>query len=573
MSVIAQNQPQFLAQRESGRSPEGWSWPSVLLLVSLAASALVAPMLFLGIASGHDMQFHLASWMDIRGQWREGILFPRWAEWANWGFGEPRFIFYPPVSWILGGLLGTVIPWLAVPPVFVWLATVLAGMTAWRLARDWMPPAAAAAAGLLYAVNPYRVANAYYRSDYAELLATAIFPLLLCGALRVIRRGWTSVPLVAVSFAAIWLSNAPAGVIATYSICLVFSVGCLVARDAKPLGPASVGVASGFALAAFYILPAASEQKWVQIQEAVASVLQPSQNFLFARGADPDFELFNMKMSYLALGMIFLAAIASLFAARRRKEFPLLWSSGVALGCAAAFLMFPLSAFAWNWLPKLQYLQFPWRWCEPLGLVFALFAAIAFTGSRSSRRVWLILMAAVIVGASFLIAGDAWWDMEDAHCVIESIHSGNGYEGTDEYAPVGCDRSDLPQFGPRIARAVAQTGQLLPLGKDEVQIEKWTAERIEFQASAQAPETLVLRRLNYPAWRGSVDGRPLMLQGRNQTGEIFFTFEPGRHHVEILFARTWDRTAGGVISLLSAFGLAGFALRKRRKIGGGDSHG
>src|SRR5271170_7951922 len=121
----------ILSSVTTGLSPQPASHASadsprmVLLFVAVAATAVIAPMFFLGNASGHDFQFHLASWLDVAGQWRQGILFPRWAEWASWGYGEPRFVFYPPGSWLLGAALGSLLPWKMAPGAFIWLALVL----------------------------------------------------------------------------------------------------------------------------------------------------------------------------------------------------------------------------------------------------------------------------------------------------------------------------------------------------------------------------------------------------------------------------------------------------------------
>jgi hypothetical protein len=558
----------------------------VLLLLIAAATAVVSPMFFLGNASGHDFEFHLASWLDVAGQWHEGILYPRWAEWANWGLGEPRFVFYPPTSWMLGSALGTALPWRMTPGTFIWLALILAGVGMWRLAREWLPAPEAAAAAVLFAVNPYHLVVVYYRSDFAELLASALLPLMILGALGIARKGWRGVPALAMVFALIWLSNAPAAVISTYSLLPLLAVGCILRRSERPLFHGGAAMAGGLGLAAFYIFPAAYEQRWIQIQEVLAQNLRPDRNFLFTHGNDPEFVLFNWKVSAVALGVMMIAGIAAVFAARRRREFPELWWMLLALGAVSVILMFPLSIVLWNNLPELRFVQFPWRWLIPLGAVYAMMVAAA-TGRSHRPWVWYTILGLATVGTAAAIVRDAWWDSEDIPVLTEAIRSGYGYEGTDEYAPLGCDRYALPgselalsaadqvqlpsasgavpASTPRIAELDADAQKLIPAKPLNLKIDDWTAEHKSLTETKDLPVKLAVRLINYPAWEVHRDGKIAPPDSLEHTSQMLLPLPAGTHRVEITLRRTWDRTAGAAASALSAIGLLAFAFFTRRR--------
>src|SRR5258707_9613967 len=87
-------------KRSNNNSLREWS---VAALVSVCVSLAVgAPFFPLGTASGHDVAFHMASWLDAAGPWEKGGPFSRLAGGGKFWFWGPRFFFFPPLSWLFG---------------------------------------------------------------------------------------------------------------------------------------------------------------------------------------------------------------------------------------------------------------------------------------------------------------------------------------------------------------------------------------------------------------------------------------------------------------------------------------
>src|ERR1700761_6636119 len=113
-----------------------------LWLLPLAALLAVHPLLVHGISCGQDLSFHIQSWLDASAQLRHGH-YPHWAFSPAWNAGEPRFVFYPPLSWLIGSLLISVLPASAAPIAYIFLCLTVAGFAMHRLTREYVSPNAA----------------------------------------------------------------------------------------------------------------------------------------------------------------------------------------------------------------------------------------------------------------------------------------------------------------------------------------------------------------------------------------------------------------------------------------------
>jgi hypothetical protein len=435
------------------------------------------------------------------------------------------------------------LPWTIISGVYIWLALVAAGVSMFMLARTWLDRRDAVFAAALFAANPYHVVIVYWRSAFAELLASSLLPLLLLLVLRAAEREGRRavVPLSAV-LAASWLMNAPAAVMVHYSFALLIVGMAWLRRSPRLILMGAAAVALGAGLASFYLAPAVHEEKWVNIAEAISPGSRPQDNFLFTTTSDRDHNAFNQLVSWVALAEILVTLVAAWVARRWRSQHRELWHVTLAWAVAIALLMLPMSALLWNLLPKLRFMQFPWRWMLCLGVAFSIFLTLAIRRWTVRLAVYLAMLLVIAFGWQHI--QPPWWDgPADLREMEDNMESGSGYEGTDEYTPVGADASNVD----KAARLVTVDGP----AQAAIHVFEWGPEAKLFTAKMSAPANLALRLFNYPAWRAEVNGHQVQATAREGTGQMLVPVGRGANRVEIKFIRTWDRTAGAWASGLT----------------------
>jgi hypothetical protein len=596
---------------ERARRRGARSW---LLVVGAAALATI-PLLVRGNSCGHDFNVHLVSWLDCANAWRHGMLYPHWTPSANWGAGEPRFVFYPPLTWMAGAALGLAFGWHAAPIVFTFLCLAGTGAATRALALEACEDAVATLAGCTAIFSGFTLFTAYERTAFPEFTGGIWLPLLLLFALRGrsdvrrcaprSRRWWaaprifdgSTAPLTVV-LAACWLSNAPLGVIASYLLAAVALMAALLQKNWTPLLRAMTACMVALAATAFYWVPAKFEQRWVDIRQAIED---PGYNFennwAFARHAGDKLALHDqvlLQVSWIALSMIGVAMVA-LLVCRYRGRLPVdkatgwrtWWVPLAAVPVVTLVLLFPVSRAAWSVLPEFRFLQYPWRWLEAVTAPMAIFFASAvWPARRWARRATALACAAGFAGAT-VYAGIFFFqvcDSEDAvPAVLTAYRAGAGFEGMYEYAPAGSDigriATGMPD-GCLVQSADAVLGTVDPSAeqpfwsaKDCLYVLRWSddgatgPEHLRMQGVSPRAGVLVLRLLRYPAWSIEVNGRPVSgLPGR-EDGLIAVPVAGGPLEVRIdwrsmpdVVASRWI-TLAGVLALLWLWRMEGKRLR------------
>jgi len=372
---------------------------------------------------------------------------------------------------------------------------------------------------------------------------------------------------LSLTLAAAWLTNLPAAVMIHYSAAGLATLLAVQKRSWRPLLLTVLAVALGAGLAAFYLLPAIYEQGWINLSEVLSPGVRPQDNFIFTAIADPDHNRFNLLVSTIALAEIGVLVFAIWFS-RQTKHVrtaapstssgqapgrPVSRSATVAVGqspwmpvsawgAVSVLLMLSVSNLLWQHLPKLRFVQLPFRWLLCMNAALAMLLPMAARRWTSRLLASAVLLTAIILGGYRIQL--PWWDMaSDIREMSNVIGDGTGYEGSDEYVPAGADPYELNKSLPRVSddKGAAVPSQMLAWGKTEK----------HFKVHIAAPQNLIVRLFSYPAWEVVVNGKATETRRTDVTGLIIIPIAAGDNDIQVHFHRTSDRLFGEVISLIS----------------------
>jgi len=556
----------------------------------LAAGLLVCLPLFLhsALPFGSDLGYAAQAAHGFTEALREGVVYPRWLDSCNRGYGAPAFVFYPPLMFYAVAAAATFTPDVvqALRLVLV-LVAVGAGFSFYLSARPRLGDLAAAAGAIVYVAAPAHVLDLYDRFAFAQFAAFLWFPPLLAALFRLLegpsRRAW------------LLLASAGAGLILTHlvtaymvGVALAPCVVILAARGGRwrRLLPVAGAAAWALLVTAIYLVPIVAERSLVHMDWVVeAPYGNWRRNFVYrdevalgfmAAPIKPHVALAATSQAVLSLVAIVVAGLRCL--PRPTRE----WTAVVALAAWTFVLQVSLSTPVWSLVPELGTIQFPWRFAVFQSLAMAALVAAALAPlpslppaaassdgplaraaaalrQRPGLVLGLLAVAAIpAVTASIRFFGNREYIFDDAMS-RQPVYRGKVMF---EYIPQGvAGWQDLEQV-------TAEPEQRAVLaGPGRLELVSWTTHARRLRVTTEAANAVRLRTFYYPAWQARVSGRPVAPRPYGALHVLEIPVSAGTHEVEVRFAPTPDRRLGALLSGLGLVTMAGLAAMAGRRRG------
>lgn len=506
-----------------------------------------------GLPATHDGQGHLQRFAAFALDIGRGTLYPTWDPNLDVGYGSPVFGYYAPLPYYWAEIFHRLGPDVTAS---LWLAfagtIVLSALTMYALCRAWGGRVAGIAGGVCFATVPYQLHDVYVRGALAESLALSLMPVSLLGFSQfAFGKGRAWLGIGAVGLAAVILAH---NISALLFVPFVVVWCLLLIPIVRPRVPAGTmprlllsmagGVLLGLGLAAFFWVPALAEGSFVDVQRAALNydfhdyfnrVWPPIQT---SWPVDYGYDPVRLPVRPGLFQVVAAAAgLAILFPLARGDEFRRRWLCLAALapfGIVLLALQRPESAFLWDHLPLVRYIQFPYRLLAPFAVITAFLAGFTPLVLRAGPARLAVAFGVAVTSTTLGVAqltvaytGGLPTDLADEQgvLILEVARRNLAGAAASEYTPSWVTATtDSVLASVTEPRSAEDEGPSSPL---EIRLVLVLPLRTELRVRAPAPATLVLRQFYAPGWHVMANGTELATHPLGELGLLSVEVPPG----------------------------------------------
>ncbi len=560
-----------------------WSFIVVLVICFWAAKSLLAP----GFFPIHDDE-QITRVFELDSALSDGQFPVRWVSHLGFGYGYPLFNFYPPFSYYSAEafhLFG--FSFIDSTKLVFFLAFLLSSFFMYLWVKEHFGKWAGVFAALLYTYAPFHAVEIYVRGSLPSFVAYAFLPAVFWSTDRLFKTKKIShaitlgffIALIPLSHILILLIFLPFFV--TYLIYLVLEYK----KEFKNMiSLLSLSLLVAFGLSAFFLVPSILEKGYTMVDKINTGELYSYKlHFVCIK------EFFNSTWGYggslpycmsglsFEIGKVhllfaFAASLFFIYSLMKKKisriKLPLL-----------AFFMFLFSIYmvnshsAWIWdrVKILSYLQFPWRFLTMTALFssflggFVIYSIQKYFGKTLTLVLLLVFSsAAVFIVISYfkpqsnLNVGDSYYtNLDDikwrvSKASFEFVPKGVATKLSDiKTTQVDIDKKDIPDSPYKILR-----------GDLKIKVIDNKSHFKQLAVNSKTDSQLMLNTFSFPGWKTAIDGKDVKYRDDNKLKLIVVDVPRGAHILTASFTNTLPRTIGNAISLVVVFNLVGFGLLK-----------
>ncbi len=379
---------------------------------------------------------------------------------------------------------------------------------------------------LFYALFPYLLFDVYTRGSVGEVLALTILPFVLWQIER------KSLLLASIGIGALIISHN------TLSFLFMpFIIGYIFVRSKKFSKFNLLSFLFGLGLSSFFWIPAIYDLQYT----------------VFTKTKVSDFSSYfiNNNLNFLGIISLFLILESAFYLIRKKDKFFLI------LFLVFMFLVFLTLSYSlplWKIIPFSNLIQFPFRIISLIIPLGAFMSAYLINKEKFFKKSFLVGIYLILI----FISGFPFMYPKSFQTFPDTFYSTNQDTTTvkNEYMPKWVKEA-LGTYNPE--RVSLLTGQ------EQINTQSITSNKIIFNTFLPVNRTAQINIVYFPGWNAYVNGVKKEILPDNPSGLMRLSLSKGENNVVLKFSETPVRILGDFISLISLFGIMGFAVLLKKK--------